>query len=179
MTRSATEPATIAMPSSRAQPCTAVEPRAVDRLRGCAQLVGRAERLPALGQQRDVGAGGRGAPHETLGGREVVVGRGPGAQLDARDARFHGRTLEFPAMRRAILIAVLALAALGAAPAAAATPLVHFKSPSGSINCIGGTSPVFVECLGAPRDLAEVAAAAHRLRPRLDSRTSSASGTGA
>ena len=47
---------------------------------------------------------------------------------------------------RAILI-VFALAALGAAPAGAVTRLVHFKSPSGNLNCIGGTSPVFVECL--------------------------------
>ena len=68
--------------------------RAVERLRGLAQLVGRAERLPALGQQRDVGAGRRGAPHEPLGRGQVVVGRGPGAQLDARDARVHGCTLE-------------------------------------------------------------------------------------
>jgi hypothetical protein len=50
-------------------------------------------------------------------------------------------------MRRAILIAVLALGVAGAAPAAAATDFVHFKSPSGAINCIGGTSPAFVDCL--------------------------------
>ena len=81
------------------------EARAVERLRGRAQLVGRAERLPALGQQRDVGARRRGVAHEPLGASQVVVGRGPGAQLDARDARVHGCTLEFPAMRRAILIA--------------------------------------------------------------------------
>ncbi len=49
-------------------------------------------------------------------------------------------------MRCAILIA-LVLAAVGAAPAGAATDLVHFRSPSGNINCIGGTSPVFVDCL--------------------------------
>jgi hypothetical protein len=49
-------------------------------------------------------------------------------------------------MLRATLLAIV-LAAIGAAPAAAATSLVHFKSPSGNINCIGGTSPVFVQCL--------------------------------
>jgi hypothetical protein len=50
-------------------------------------------------------------------------------------------------MRRAILIAVLALGVAGAAPVAAATGLTHFKSPSGNINCIAGTSPLFVDCL--------------------------------
>jgi hypothetical protein len=50
-------------------------------------------------------------------------------------------------MRRVTILAALALAALGAAPVGAVTSLVHFKSPSGNINCIGGTSPVFVECL--------------------------------
>ena len=49
-------------------------------------------------------------------------------------------------MRRAILFAAFVLAAGSAAPANAAS-LVHFKSPSGNINCIGGTSPVFVQCL--------------------------------
>src|SRR3981081_1910163 len=49
-------------------------------------------------------------------------------------------------MHRVTILATLALAALGAAPAAAVTSLVHFKSPSGNINCIGGTTPVFVEC---------------------------------
>jgi hypothetical protein len=50
-------------------------------------------------------------------------------------------------MRRAILIAAVALACAGAAPAGAATRLVHFQSPSGNLNCIGGSSPVFVECM--------------------------------
>jgi hypothetical protein len=50
-------------------------------------------------------------------------------------------------MRRVTILAALALAAFGAAPAGAATSLVHFKSPSGNINCIGSTSPVFVDCL--------------------------------
>ncbi len=50
-------------------------------------------------------------------------------------------------MRRAILIAAVALACAGAAPAGAATRLVHFQSPSGNLNCIAGTSPVFVDCL--------------------------------
>ena len=50
-------------------------------------------------------------------------------------------------MRRATLFAAFALAALGAAPAGAATRLVHFTSPSGNLNCIGGTSPAFVGCL--------------------------------
>lgn len=45
------------------------------------------------------------------------------------------------------LLAVLALACLGAAPAQAAASLVHFQSPSGNINCLGGTTPVFVSCL--------------------------------
>ena len=51
-------------------------------------------------------------------------------------SRPHSRV--HPRCRRAILIAVFALAALGAAPAGAAARLVHFKSPSGNINCIGG-----------------------------------------
>jgi hypothetical protein len=50
-------------------------------------------------------------------------------------------------MRRAILLAAFALVALAAAPAGAATRLVHFKSPTGNLNCIGGTAPVFVECI--------------------------------
>jgi hypothetical protein len=49
-------------------------------------------------------------------------------------------------MRRVTILAALALAAFGAAPAGAVTSLVHFKTPSGNINCIGGTSPMFVEC---------------------------------
>ena len=49
-------------------------------------------------------------------------------------------------MRRAIFIAVLVLAAAGAAPAAADPVVAHFQSPSGNINCIGGTAPAYVEC---------------------------------
>jgi hypothetical protein len=49
-------------------------------------------------------------------------------------------------MRRAIFIAVLVLAAAGAAPAAADPVVAHFRSPSGNINCIGGTAPPYVEC---------------------------------
>jgi hypothetical protein len=49
-------------------------------------------------------------------------------------------------MRRAILIAVLAVTAAGAGPAAANPVVTHFKSPSGNINCIGGTAPAYVEC---------------------------------
>ena len=41
--------------------------------------------------------------------------------------------------------------ALHPAPAAKAASLVHFESPSGNINCIGGPAgygqPAFVECL--------------------------------
>ena len=52
-------------------------------------------------------------------------------------------------MRRTILIAVLCLAC--SAASASAAPFVHFKSPSGNINCIGGqvgdSSPYFVECM--------------------------------
>jgi hypothetical protein len=55
-------------------------------------------------------------------------------------------TLCCPAMRRAILIAVLVVTAAGAAPAAADPVVTHFKSPSGNINCIGGTAPAYVEC---------------------------------
>ena len=50
-------------------------------------------------------------------------------------------------MRSAIVIALLALAACIPGPAGAATPFVHFRSPSGHINCIGGSTPVFVDCL--------------------------------
>lgn len=50
-------------------------------------------------------------------------------------------------MRCAIVIAVLALAACIPVPAGATTPFVHFRSPSGNINCIGGSTPVFVDCL--------------------------------
>jgi hypothetical protein len=51
-------------------------------------------------------------------------------------------------MRRALLIAVTALLAIAAAPAAAGARLVHFQSASGNINCLGDTiSPTFVGCL--------------------------------
>jgi hypothetical protein len=51
-------------------------------------------------------------------------------------------------MRRAIVFAVLALATAGGGGSAAADPVVaHFRSPSGNINCIGGTAPAYVECL--------------------------------
>jgi hypothetical protein len=51
-------------------------------------------------------------------------------------------------MRRSLITAVLLLATIGAAPSAAATSIVHFKSPSGNLNCIAGTAPsAFVECL--------------------------------
>jgi hypothetical protein len=51
-------------------------------------------------------------------------------------------------MRRSLITAVLLLATVGAVPSAATTRLVHFKSPSGNLNCIGGTAPsAFVECL--------------------------------
>ena len=50
-------------------------------------------------------------------------------------------------MLRATLIAVLALACAATAPAGATTRLVHFQSPSGNLNCIAGTAPVFVDCL--------------------------------
>jgi hypothetical protein len=51
-------------------------------------------------------------------------------------------------MRRCLLIAAVALAAIATAPAVADARLVHFQSPSGGINCIGGTtSPIFVDCL--------------------------------
>jgi Family of unknown function (DUF6636) len=51
-------------------------------------------------------------------------------------------------MRRSLIAAVLLLATIGAAPSAAATRIVHFRSPSGNLNCIAGTAPsAFVECL--------------------------------
>jgi hypothetical protein len=53
-------------------------------------------------------------------------------------------------VRCALLIAALGLIAFGAAPAGGASPFVHFRTPSGNINCIGsvgGTIPVFVECM--------------------------------
>jgi Family of unknown function (DUF6636) len=51
-------------------------------------------------------------------------------------------------MRRTLVIAVLALAAVCVPLAGATTRIVHFKSPSGNLNCIAGTAPnAFVECL--------------------------------
>ena len=41
---------------------------------------------------------------------------------------------------------MLAATTAGAAPAAADPVVTHFKSPSGNINCIGGTAPAYVEC---------------------------------
>jgi hypothetical protein len=49
-------------------------------------------------------------------------------------------------MRRTLLLAVLVLATFGTASAAADPVVTHFKSPSGNINCIGGTKPAYVEC---------------------------------
>ena len=49
------------------------------------------------------------------------------------------------------MIAAVVALALAAQPAVAVPKLVHFKSPSGNINCIGQAatsgSPAFVECL--------------------------------
>jgi hypothetical protein len=47
------------------------------------------------------------------------------------------------------LIVIAALFAALAVPAASApTKLVHFQTPSGNINCLGGTTPsAFVDCL--------------------------------
>jgi hypothetical protein len=50
-------------------------------------------------------------------------------------------------MLRVTILAALVLAITGAGAAAASTRLVHFQSPSGNLNCIGGTSPAFVDCL--------------------------------
>jgi hypothetical protein len=49
-------------------------------------------------------------------------------------------------MRRAILITLFALTTAGAGSAAANPVVAHFRSPSGNINCIGGTAPAYVEC---------------------------------
>ena len=49
-------------------------------------------------------------------------------------------------MQRAIAIAVVLLATLGTGSALADPVVAHFKSPSGKINCIGGTAPAYVEC---------------------------------
>jgi hypothetical protein len=53
-------------------------------------------------------------------------------------------------MLRPISLAIVLAALLTAAAASASTTLVHFRSPSGNINCIGapsGRQPAFVECL--------------------------------
>jgi hypothetical protein len=50
------------------------------------------------------------------------------------------------AVLRAILIAMLALSTAGAGSAAADPVVAHFQSPTGNINCIGGTTPAYVEC---------------------------------
>jgi hypothetical protein len=49
-------------------------------------------------------------------------------------------------VHRVILIAVFALTTVGAGSAAADPVVTHFKSPTGNINCIGGTTPAYVEC---------------------------------
>jgi hypothetical protein len=53
-------------------------------------------------------------------------------------------------MHRSIALAILLLAALPAVSAGGTGTQVHFKTPSGNINCIGGISsesPAYVECL--------------------------------
>jgi hypothetical protein len=50
-------------------------------------------------------------------------------------------------MHRALILAVVALAAACAAPAVGAASFVHFQSPSGNLDCIGSSSPAFVQCL--------------------------------
>ena len=49
-------------------------------------------------------------------------------------------------MRRPTAIVVALLAAFGTGSAAADPVVAHFKTPSGNLNCIGGTSPAYVEC---------------------------------
>ncbi len=50
-------------------------------------------------------------------------------------------------MHRALIFAVVALAAAFAPPAVGAGSFVHFQSPSGNLDCIGSSSPAFVQCL--------------------------------
>jgi hypothetical protein len=62
-------------------------------------------------------------------------------------------------MRRSLITAILLLATVGAVPSAATTRIVHFKSPSGNLNCIAGTAPnAFVECLARNATWAHVRA---------------------
>ena len=62
-------------------------------------------------------------------------------------------------MRRSFITAILLLATVAAIPAAATTRIVHFKSPSGNLNCIAGTAPnAFVECLARKATWAHVRA---------------------
>jgi hypothetical protein len=50
--------------------------------------------------------------------------------------------------RHALAIAAVALAAIAPAPASAETNLVWFTSPTGNINCLGGSPPsAFVTCM--------------------------------
>ena len=80
----------MAMPSSRAQPCTAVRRGPSS---GCAAARISSDE-PNASQRSGSSAISapprRGLPDEALGGGQVVVGRAAGAQLDAGDARVHG-----------------------------------------------------------------------------------------
>jgi hypothetical protein len=52
-------------------------------------------------------------------------------------------------VRRCLLLATVLLAVVAASASGATATQVHFKTPSGNINCIGGVnsqSPAFVEC---------------------------------
>ncbi len=183
-TRSATEPAMIAMPSSRAQPCDGRQSRGPSSACGGGADLVRASRTPpsARAAARCRRPSRRPRRTKRLGGCEVVVRRAAGAQLDARDARVHGCTLELPAMRRALLIAVHRPGRAarrsrprrrGRAPRALPEPVrqhqLHRRHRA--------PGPTFVECLVRTAAWPAAAPEAARLRPRLGSVRAAASAT--
>ncbi len=85
------EPPTIVIPCVRAQLAHGLDCLAIlERLGGPAEGVGRADRVPLLGQEHQVGSG-RGRPgNQALGFLDVVGLLRPGVQLDRGDAEAVG-----------------------------------------------------------------------------------------
>ena len=135
----------MAMPSSRAQPCTAE--RRWPSIGWAAARISSAE--PNASQRsgsRAISAPVAAACRTNCSAEaRLSSGEVPARNWMQAMRGFTSALYAHAMMRRAIVLAALA-SPVGAAPAAANPVVAHFQSPSGNINCIGGTAPAYVEC---------------------------------
>ena len=85
--RSAIEPATRSMPSSRAIAARPGDRLAVERLGACAQVLSAAEHAPLLRQQHELRSAGRRIANEAIRRLEVASRVGRGSELNGRCAQ--------------------------------------------------------------------------------------------